>query len=67
MMLKEWNQEIRDRGLCFWNIVISTSHPVLGHDFREDGIAVREGRKKEVHRETIMIEAVMVHFLVTDR
>lgn len=53
MMLKEWNQEIRCRGFCFWNIIISTLHPVLGHDFRENGIAVREGRKKEIHREAI--------------
>lgn len=50
MMLKEWNQEIRFRGFCFWNIIISTLHPVLGHDFRENGIAVREGRKKDTQR-----------------
>lgn len=67
MMLKEWNQEIRGREFCFWNTVISTLHPALAHDLRENGIAVRKGRKKEIQREAMMIDAAMVHFLVTDR
>lgn len=46
---------------------MSALHPVLAHDLRENETAVRKGRKKEIQREAIMIDAAMVHFLVSDR
>lgn len=59
-MSKEQNSEIRGKTFCFRDTVISILHPVPAHDCKANGMAVREGRKRELYREAVRIDAAMV-------
>lgn len=55
-MSKEHHPENKGRGFCYLEYS-QYLHPVPAHDYRENDMAVREGKKEVMHRET-MTDAV---------
>ena len=63
-MSKEHYQENKGREFCFLSTVTSTYIQLLACDYRQNGMAVREGRKKWMHSETVTIEEQWSTFLL---